>query len=50
MPAQVAATARASGWGKPGVSSPNPAKTSSSPTRERMATPFQVASPWAANS
>ena len=41
----VAATARDSGCGKPGASSPRPASTSSRPTRERIATPFQVASP-----
>ena len=49
MPAQVAATARASGCGNPGAPS-SPRTTSSSPTRERIATPFQAASPWAATS
>ena len=49
MPPQVADTARASWFGKPGPPS-MPATTSSSPARERMATPFQAASPWAATS
>src|SRR4051812_8074205 len=49
MPPQVAATARASWCGKPGPPS-IPATGSSSPTRERIATPFQAASPWAATS
>ena len=44
-PSHVAETARASGFGKPGGSL-DPATTSSSPTRERIATPFQAASPW----
>ena len=42
-------TARASWCGKPGPPG-SPATTSSSPTRERIATPFHVASPWAATS
>ncbi len=46
-PAQVAATARASWCGKPGPPG-SPATTSSSPTRERIATPFHDASPCAA--
>ena len=47
MPPQVAATARASGCGNPGAPA-RPATTSSSPTRERIATPFHATSPWAA--
>src|SRR6476659_8975734 len=49
MPAQVAATARASGCGNPGASA-SPVVTSSRPTRDRIATPFHAVSPWAANS
>ena len=49
-PPQVAAIARASGCGKPGRVRRAPRTTSSSPTRERIATPFHVASPWAATS
>jgi hypothetical protein len=48
-PPQVADTARASGCGKPGAPA-SPRTTSSSPTRERIATPFQAASPCAATS
>ena len=44
IPPQVAEMARDSGPGKPGAPS-IPATTSSSPTRDRIATPFQVASP-----
>ena len=43
----MADTARASGWGKPGAPG-SPATTSSSPARERIATPFHAGSPWAA--
>src|SRR3954454_17894847 len=49
IPPHVADTARASRCGKPGPPS-RPATTSSSPARERIATPFQVGSPWAATS
>src|SRR4051794_3868517 len=49
MPPQVAAMARASGFGKPGAPS-MPATTSSRPTRDRIATPFHAPCPWAATS
>ena len=45
----VSATARASGCGNPG-SPASPRTMSSSPTRDRIATPFQRASPWYATS
>src|SRR5204862_248907 len=47
--AQAAETARASGCGKPGAPS-IPRTTSERPAFETIATPFQVASPWAATS
>ena len=47
IPPQVADTARASGCGKPGAPGSR-ATTSSSPTRDRIATPFHAASPWSA--
>ena len=47
MPSQIAETARASWWGKPGAPA-TPTTISSSPDRERIATPFQLASPWRA--
>ena len=49
IPPQSADTARASGWGKPGAPA-SPTTTSSSPTRERIATPFHVGSPASATS
>src|SRR6476646_2360827 len=49
MPPHVAATARASGCGTPGAPA-RPVATSSSPARERIATPFHAASPCAATS
>ena len=45
--ADAADTARASGRGNPGAPS-IPDTTSSSPTRDRIATPFHAVSPWAA--
>src|SRR3954453_14469004 len=47
MPSHVAAIARASGWGNPGAPA-SPGVTSSSPTFDRIATPFHAGSPWAA--
>jgi hypothetical protein len=49
IPPQVAATARASGLGKPGAPA-KPRTTSSKPTREQMATPFHCTSPCSASS
>ena len=46
MPPQVADTARASGSREARARPASPRTTSSSPTRERIATPFQAASPW----
>jgi hypothetical protein len=47
MPPQRAHSARASRWGNPGAPG-IPTVTSSSPPRERIATPFHCASPWRA--
>ena len=47
QPWQVAETARASGSGKPG-SPGNPRRTSSSPVRDKMATPFHRPVPYTA--